>query len=306
MKLATTTNDFDRFCPTYTERLQNVCQAGFRYVDLSLYTAAPGDALLISEDWREEVNRLQEVADRLGATFVQAHSPGGNALGPDPAKRDLLLRRTIRSIEVCAALGIPHTVVHAGFEKFIGKEEFFEKNKAFFEQLYPVIEKTGVNVLVENGTRVNMGPNGEYFYTGQDMVDFLRYLDHPQIHACWDTGHANAEGSQYDEILAMRKELCALHVNDNREKQDEHLIPYFGTLNLDDLMHGLIDSGYRGYFTFECGSVLRSSKYWLGNRHSFEADTRLAEPTLSMQQRLEALLYEIGVHILTTYECLEQ
>lgn len=32
MKLATTTGDFDRFCPTYEERVTHLVSAGFRHI----------------------------------------------------------------------------------------------------------------------------------------------------------------------------------------------------------------------------------------------------------------------------------
>ena len=37
------------------------------------------------------------------------------------------------------------------------------------------------------------------------MVEFLNYVGHPLLHACWDTGHANCEGSQYDDIVTLGK-----------------------------------------------------------------------------------------------------
>ena len=40
---------------------------------------------------------------------------------------DFLVAATIRSIEICALLGIKNTVVHPGFMLDISKEEWFEK-----------------------------------------------------------------------------------------------------------------------------------------------------------------------------------
>ena len=101
--------------------------------------------------------------------------------------------------------------------------------------------------------------------------------------------------------MALGDELRGVHINDNRGGGDEHILPWMGTMNLDDIMHGLIDSGYKGSFTFEACSALRPARYWQGNRRTYKADTRLAEPTLGMQKHLEALMYEMGTHILTSY-----
>ena len=299
MKLATTTEDFNRFAPDYESRIRLLHEAGFRHIDLSMYVLKGNDELMLDDNWRENARRIKSFASSLGMDFVQAHSPGGNPLMQDD-RFDTLLSSTIRSIEICGILGIPHTVVHAGHAKGISKEEYFERNLAFYRLLFPVMEATGVSVLVENSTKANMGDQ-YYVNSGADLAEFLRYAGHPLLHACWDTGHANCEGTQYDEIMALGDELRGVHINDNRGGGDEHLLPWMGTMNLDDIMHGLIDSGYKGSFTFESCSALRPAKYWQGNRRAYKADTRLAEPTLGMQKHLEALMYEMGTHILTSY-----
>ena len=167
------------------------------------------------------------------------------------------------------------------------------------------MERWGVNVLCENSTKANMGEL--YFINnGKDMREFIKYVNHPQIHGCWDTGHANCEGSQYDEIMAIGDELYAIHYNDNRGNADEHIAPYFGTLNHDEVMNGLIGVGFKGYFTLECDSTLRKSKHWTGWRKQYETDTRLAEPQLFMQRYIEKMMYETSEWILSTYGVLEK
>lgn len=303
MKLATTTEDFTRFCKTNLERLEHIAQAGFRYVDINLYTEEGNPEIFLADNWRDNVIKIKEHAERLGLTFVQSHAPGSNPFGKNADYRHIIdiIRR---SIEVCGMLGVDRTVLHNGYSDEFSKDEFTEKNVRFFSELYPVAEKYGVNILCENSTRKNMG-NTYFPNTGEALLDFVRAADHPLVHACWDTGHCNCEGNQYEHLAVLGKDLYALHINDNSGRGDEHIIPYFGTLNLDDVMHGLIDAGYNGYFTFEAGTTLRSAKYWQGDRHEYPSDTRLAEPQLFMQDRLERLMYEIGEYTLRAYGVLE-
>ena len=305
MKLATTTGDFDRFLKTHQERIDAVMDAGFRYIDLNMYTINENDELLISDHWDRNAKTILENTQKRGGTFVQAHSPSGNPLSENTTAADDLVKATIRAIDVCGVLGIPNIVVHAGMYNGIGKEESFEKNKDFFRKLFPAMERNNVNVLCENSTKKNMG-NMYFTNTGADMREFVEYVDHPLFHACWDTGHGNCEGSQYTEITDLGKELYALHINDNSGRGDEHVLPYFGTMNLDEIMNALIDIQYNGYFTFESSSSLRPSHYWLGNRKEFEKDSRLAHPQLFMQKQLEKLLYDMGVYILEQYHCFEE
>ena len=301
MKLATTTSDFDLYTNDYLERLRLVSQAGFRYVDLSVYTFTSDDPLMLRDDWEQTADNMLAFAQNNGLQFVQCHAPNTNPL--DPAQVQQAVNWTCRAIEVCGKLGIPNMVIHAGWDPEITKQQWFERNKAFFQTLFDTMEKYGVNVLHENSTSANM----PWYYpkTGADMREFCDYVDHPLFHACWDTGHANIEGSQYDQILDIGKHLYAVHINDNRGGQDEHVIPYLGTLNMDEIMHALIDTGFRGPFTFECGSTIREPKCWFGDRHSFPKDTRLLIAPQHLQTELEKFMFAVGKHILTAYNLWE-
>ena len=298
MKLATTTGDFGRYFPGNEDRIRALHRAGFRHIDLSLYGDNTEASPFMRENWMDEVEHIRRVAAELGMDFVQSHAPSCNPLEFEQ-NWELQVAVTARSLEVCAALGIPHAVYHAGWKLGLSKEEYFEQNMRFVRRLIPTMEKTGVMLLIENSTRANMGER-YYFYTGQDMVDFIRYADHPLIGACWDTGHANVEGHQYDDIVAMGKHLRALHFNDNRGHGDEHIMPYLGTMSVDEVMCGLRDIGYTGDLTFECDSSVCPADYWQGNRHRWQEE-RIAEPPLAVAEAMERALYVCGETILTAY-----
>ena len=307
MKIATTTGDFEFYCKTDEERIRELNRAGFRNIDLLMYRLTP-DSEYMQDGWRESVKRLKAVADELGMTFVQAHSQGGNPLSNDPEHVDFLLKATLRSIEICGMLGIKNTVVHNGFAEVLSKEEWFVVNKEFYKKLFLTMERCGVNVLCENSTAANM--RDMYFInTGKDMREFIKYVDHPMIHGCWDTGHANCEGNQHDEIMAVGDELYAIHYNDNHGGKDDHVAPFLGTLNHDEVINALIDVGFKGYFTLECGSSLNKYDEWTEKRRRFDSEKReprLREPQLFMQRHLEAMAYETSKWMLESYGLFEE
>jgi len=304
MKIATTTGDFERYCNNDCDRIRELYNAGFRYIDLSMYNIARPDNVYMGDSWKEETEKIKKLANDLGMTFVQAHSPGVNPFA-ESANVDFMMKSLRRSIEICGILGIKNTVVHSGIKLGLSKSEWFEKNKEFYGKLFPEMEKHDVNVLVENSTKVNMG-DCYFINSGKDTRELVEFISHPLIHACWDTGHANCEGNQYDEILSVGDELYAIHYNDNHGKSDEHLIPYLGTLNHDEVINALIDSNYKGYFTLECCSSLIPKDYWLGSRRNFEKDKRLAESPLFAQQQIEKLLYDTAKYMLTSYGIFEE
>jgi len=306
MRLATTTEDFEPYYSSYTELIESVAKAGFKCIDLSMYVVHPDDALLVSDNWMQTVKEIKDCAARLGVKFVQAHSPGGRIFFDDHSFNEDLFNKTVRSVEVCSELKIPNIVVHAGFWKGMTEEEFFEHNKHFFLRLLKETENLGINILVENFANDFLS----FSYcltTGENMRRFIEYVGHPLLHACWDTGHANIiAGPQYDNLMALGEHLYALHINDNRGNQDEHTMPYMGTINLDEIINALIDLDFKGYFTFEACRLLRPANCWIGDRRKFAKDTRLADPSAEMHLVMERAMYEIGKYALSAYDIFEE
>lgn len=300
MKVATTTGDFGHITEDHFERVRLAVECGFRSIDLSMYTIPAADPLFYSEDWRAYAERLRDYAHSLGASFVQAHSPNTNNMDGEQGYRDAVWK-TVRAIEICEILGIENLVVHAGVDRSLtDKDVWFEENRRFYRDLFDAMERCGVNVLCENSTHANMR-NCYYLVSGKETREFVKFVNHPRFHACWDTGHANVEGPQYQEILDLGDELYAIHFNDNRGTCDEHIAPYMGTMNVDEVMHALRAIGFGGPLTFECESGLRPSKYWFGDRVSFQKDTRFLEPTKTARLAYEKMLYAIGCEIAEAY-----
>ena len=302
MLLATTTEDFAPFTESHEERIRLLYEAGFRSIDLSLYDVIPGDPLF-SDSFREAAESLADYADGLGMRFVQCHAPAVNCLrSEEDFSRALTL--TARAIEICGILKIPTLVTHVGFHPSLDEEGWREGNLRFYRALMPAAKENSVRVLAENSAHANL--KGYYLYTGRACRRFADGMNDPNFGICWDTGHANMEGAQYDEILALGDALGAIHFHDNRGEKDEHLIPFLGTMSIDEVMHALIDVGFKGPFTFEATSSLRPPCYRMGDRRPYPGDTRMEKPTLAMQKAAERLLFITGEEILSAYGILEK
>ncbi|MBR4082103.1 MAG: sugar phosphate isomerase/epimerase, partial [Clostridia bacterium] len=244
---------------------------------------------------------VRRTAEEIGITFVQSHAPMGRPIVKDEAyPRFMEINR--RCIQACAMLGIPNVVVHSGYAPGLSVEETFERNKAFYGELLPDAERFGVEILTENFNRMYK-PDVYWVDSAPDLRALIDYIDHPLLHACWDAGHGNLQDMPQDEALRILGDhVHALHVQDNLGDKDTHLAPFFGTLNLDALMHGLADIGYKGYFTFEATQMLLPA----GRRRAYEGDQRLVCAPLELRKQAEALLYGIGCTVLDAYGCLEE
>ena len=303
MRLATTTGDL---APYYYDKsvaapVRGMKATGFTHLDLSLYEVIyPGSPWISPGDgWKREIEQAAEFAAADGLDFVQAHSPDGPHF-TEGEGRDALLLATRRSLEACAMLGIPHTVVHAQEVPGGTPTDFLRKNIAFYQLFAEDAEKYGVDMLTENSA-VSWNPE-YYLRTGREMREFVELAAIPRLHLCWDIGHGNAQGrNQYDDILAMGDELRALHVQDNYGHDDSHVMPMVGTTNFDSVLRGLTEIGYRGDFTFEGSNTLRRRAAWPNYRRDVREDDRLADPPLYLQQKQLAVMYEVGKWMLTTY-----
>ena len=306
MKLTTTTADFYRYCRDIYEVLDTFADTPFSYLDMSLY----GDFMaptLRRADYLDEFQRIREYAENKGLSFVQSHAPSGNGLKQDEAYDDFILR-THRSLEACQILGIPTSVLHSGTDGPISMEEYFVRNRALYEIFFDTMERTNVSLLIENSMPANMKDNTFFLY-GKEMADFLDWIGHPLLGACWDTGHANTFTDQYENVSALGKHLRAVHIADNFGKTDDHIAPMQGALNLDEVMCALIDNGFDGPFTFEAENMIRPMRAWPIYRKKYEpTDGRaclLDSPSKEVRVEAERLLFAIGRQILSANDCFE-
>ena len=311
MKVATTISDFQGYTKSWAEAAEQFEGTGFRYLDFNFNSGYYPDSSFLGPYWMDEVEKAAEAAAKHGFQFVQAHAPCYDPLN-NKADWEMGMLAIQRSIKACSYLGIPNIVVHPGCSRDYlypeGMQGFWKENQKFFQKLYPAMERFNVNVLIENSATLNM--KGKYFFfSGNEMADFLDQCNHPLLHACWDTGHANMDcRDQYQDILDLGSHLRAIHFADNFGVYDEHIAPYTGTLDIDAIMQGLLAINYPGYLTFECSNIVQKAGTWPHYRQENPQikERRLQNPSLAVRYKAECLLYEIGKDVLSKYECFEE
>lgn len=302
MKIATTLYDYDQYDIPVSEIFRIARESGFRYLDYSFYNVhQPGTPFVQKEEhaWKELITSYGEAAAKEGLSYVQAHAPGYNPAVECDHETALLAYR--RSIEACHILGIPNIVLHTSCGKQHlypqDRDSYFQFNRKFIEAILLTAEKYGINLCIENSSRGNTG--GYYFFmTPAEMNDFIAYMDHPLLAACWDTGHAamDKKFDQYGELTELGKNLKALHIHDNDAVRDLHLPLYSGLLQIDRIIQALLDMDYKGYFTYEVS-------LYVGKKCG---DGPLAKmPQEIFEMRLK-MLYTMAKIALQTYQCYEE
>lgn len=315
MKLSSSTGDFSYYANTVPEKVRCFRDTKFRYINLEQSGNTPALLAENDEDWRHFADACAEAASDAGVRYVLSHAPCLHNAVVSALKNpaDEVYQRNIRiirrSIEVAHALAIPHLVVHACVDPSFDADAFFQYNKMFYRDLLDLAEARGVTLLVENWSE-----DFTHFSTGEQMRRFLDEMDHPMLGACWDTAHGNISKDaraigQYRNIVTFGTKLKALHIADNFGDSHHHSWPFAGIINFDGIMQGLIDIGYDGYFNFEASYTLLHHNNPPYRREPWEHEgktvTTLLDPTLRLKQKAVDLLYDIGEHILRTYDCFE-
>ncbi len=300
MKLATTTGDFNEYGLSKIEELKHIKEAGFSYADYNFGQDLRRSDGFFGNEPEKHLESLKNTLAELDMKFIQSHAPMGEPIR-EWEGREAFIEMNKKCIEACGALGIPNIVIHTGYEKGLTIEETFCRNKKFFDELLPIAEENNVYILAENFNK--MCVDGMYWIdNAKDLKDFLDYVNHPYLKACWDAGHGNMiDVSQEESLKILGDYVYALHIQDNMGDDDSHYAPYFGSLSLDSLMTGLVDIGYKGYFTFEaCSLPVPAYK-----RKKCDKSDKLINVPLHIKKMSEKLLYEIGKHILTAYNLYE-
>ena len=313
MKLSTSTGDFSGYVDSVADQVCAIGKTKFRYVNLEQATSCPEFYEKSGDGCRRLAHAWGEAAEEAGITYIQSHSPIVNAFAADDADSyDRALCAARRSVEICHELGIDRTVVHASLRTDFTTEQFLAENVRFYRDLLKQTASSDVMILTENWDN---GCGDMPIATGAELRALAETVDHPRFGVCWDTAHGNLNCrartiGQYDNIVAIGDKLKALHISDNFGDVHHHSWPFAGIINFDSVMQGLADIHFSGAFTFEAsytllnhGNLPYHRKAW---QYNGKTVTKLLDPPIELKIQAVNLLYDIGKHILDTYNCFEE
>ncbi len=205
----------------------------FKVLDLNLCEMLNPQASLAGKEWKQYAGRLKDLKGQHALVFNQAHAP----YAPDGHILDELLTR---SLDICQYLGIPILVVHP-------TKGGVEENDRAYKKYVDEAEQKNVILAFEN-----LNADDEMTQV-QQLVQLVESFNSRSVGICYDTGHAHQRGHDLaDDIRQMGRYLVATHIADNKGKEDEHLLPFYGTIDWDAVIKALHEIKYTGDLTYEC------------------------------------------------------
>jgi len=139
-----------------------------------------------------------------------------------------------------------------------------------FKCLTGIAENNDVTIALEN---ISINSYQAYVF---------EHVNSPNLGFCYDSGHKNCFEPGADILSLFGEKIVAVHLHDNDGSEDQHRIPFEGSIDWRDQMSAIARTGYNGATTLECtagppGSIepndTRSAEEWL--RTAFEAAKKL-------------------------------
>lgn len=241
------------YLPTWDERFAHLKALGYETLDHGLSD--------IKQAWYKDVAAMEAhcaevraAAKKHGLVISQVHGPWptddtteeGRAIGRDCMHR---------AVYACHLLGAKHLVIHPqmpfGWDGGGDEDVAEQMTVALMRELMPDCEKYGVTVCLEN-----MPFKKQRISPMKYIVRAVKKANSPYAGICLDTGHCNYLKDDIAENVRLAAPyLKVLHVHDNKQCADSHLLPLLGNLDWSAFTQALAEVGFDGSISLETGGV---------------------------------------------------
>jgi sugar phosphate isomerase/epimerase len=239
------------------EHLAQVASYGFETVELF--------ATRSHFDYHDEsaIERLAGWFRDTGLTLNSVHAPIMDAFGKgdrwgtsysnalsDQAKRQAAVKESEVALQIARRIPFGVLVVHLGTPDSRSSPGDNNRGAALrsVEEICHLADPLGVRVALE------VIPNG--LSTASSLVAMLeRDLEAPHAGICMDFGHAFLGGDVADAVETASEHLVATHVHDNHGRNDDHLVPYLGSIDWDAALVTMQKIGYEGTYLMELANT---------------------------------------------------
>lgn len=273
----------------YIESMRRCRAAGFKVLDINLCALSRRQTPLHQDDWKQQVDEICNEAAKLGIEFVQSHPPYRGSrdaeLLKDPEGTKFFRDMLLRALEITKMVGGKWAVMHpvTDLTSETGDVEAqIEYNKKIFDQELELSAKIGVGLAFEN--MCDAGNRRRFGVTADELIALMDSCNSEYVGVCWDVGHANRMmDNQVPSILKLGDRIKALHIDDNRGKDDLHVLPFTGFIPWEDVMHALYEGGCKADLIFEivtCGDKMPDC----------------------LKDEAARLCYKVGEHLVSLYK----
>ncbi len=211
------------------ETIDAIKKAGFKNVFIQWY----------NKDWNPtQEEQLKYVREQnLNIIFAHLGYQSINDLWLETEEGDKFIERYKNDIRICKENDINMVVMH-----LTSKSVAPPYNQAGIRRLQEIVdyaESLGVKVAFEN-TKI------------KGYLDYvIDNIHNENVGICFDSGHYHVHFKDELDFPKFKNRIFAVHLHDNDQSDDQHLLPFDGTLDWDKTIKTLIDNNYDGPITME-------------------------------------------------------
>ena len=142
------------------------------------------------------------------------------------------------------------------------------------DEIHPFAAERGVRIALENcrDFKTIRKICSEY---GPDYIGL-----------CYDSGHGNMQPDGLAQLESMKDRLISVHLHDNDGTEDQHKIPFFGTVDWQALVRIIAGSSYRKCISLE--AAMRNS--------CMKDETEFLACAHTVAVKLTEMLKNVSVH----------
>jgi sugar phosphate isomerase/epimerase len=219
-----------------------------------------------------EITQIKDWLQELGLGVTDIHASAGqekNWASPLEYERLAGIELVSNRLEMAAQLGCDVAVLHIPLEPEDepARVAYWDRIRRSLDALLPTIQATGVRIALENG------------FTPQSWIPITKVCAEygPEfVGFCYDSGHGNMSGDGLDQLEAHADRLIAVHLHDNNSTNDQHALPFMGTVNWTRLTKLIVASGYNKWVNLELSQ----------QRSGYEDETLFLRDAFNIANRL--------------------
>lgn len=211
------------------ETIDAILNAGFKNVFLEWFNKD----LDVSQEQQMRYAREQG----LNIIFAHLGYKDINNIWIEGENGDTLLESYKNDIRICKENNISMVILH-----LIGGNvmpDYNEIGLRRLQELADYAETLDVKIAIENTKRK------EYLYY---VIDNIK---NENVGVCFDSGHYHVFSDDDLDWDRLKDRIFAIHLHDNDQSADLHLLPFEGTLNWHSVVMQLKESNYKGPITLE-------------------------------------------------------